>query len=190
MFFLIPAFLFLWLFSYRLPIGGDVMTKETDWNAAVRNFATWSWRELTWQIFITVFFAFHPFICPLDIYLGDSVCLDESLLFLFHAQEVCCFLPVFTVLSAFASLLFNLPAVLTHAAPVPWISQDCLVRLHILSALPCIVSAISTSSFYLCGLLCLHLLWFSPHYPLYGALLSLLLSIAVACSMTNAVDDL
>lgn len=110
--------------------------------------------------------------------------------FCFMHRKCVAFLPMFTVLSAFASLLFNLPAVLTHAAPVPWISQDCLVRLHILSALPCLVSAISTSSLLsLWFSLSLHPFWFSLHYPLYWALLPLLLSIAVACSMTNVVDD-
>lgn len=147
--------------------------KGQTWNAAVRNFVTLSWRELTWQI---CFYGKTVYIfCCISSLRSLLWCLGESLLFLFHAKEVCCFLPVFTVLSAFASLLFNLPAVFTHAAPVPWISQDCLVRLHILSALPCIVSAISTSFFHLFGLLCLHLLWLPPHYPLHGALLSLLL---------------
>lgn len=100
--------------------------------------------------------------------------LEEFILFLFHAQEVCCFFPVFTVLSAFASLLFSLPAVLTHAAPVPWISQDCLVRLHILSALPCLVYVISTSF--------LPSLWSSvSQSSLVFSALSSLLSFALCC---------
>lgn len=148
------------------------MTIETDWDTILRNnFVTWSWVELRWQIVLTACnfsFLFQPFIHLLDVFFGYFVYLDETLLFLFHAQEVCCLLPLFTVLSAFASLLFNLPAVLTHAAPVPWISQDCLVRLHILSALPCLVSTLSTSY--------LPSLWSSltPSFLVFSTLFSLL----------------
>lgn len=40
--------------AYRLPIGGDIMTIETDWDTTLRNnFVTWSKVELRWQIVLT-----------------------------------------------------------------------------------------------------------------------------------------